>query len=91
MAGALGLLIALHGTPANWDDTRAAMYAKLLGDLPPDLLVAGVEDALRRIDYFPKPSEIRRSIEGDLADRRHAARRLELALSRATSQRNPRT
>jgi hypothetical protein len=77
-AAALVPLIELHGTPAGWDQ-MTPIYLDALADMPPDLLVEAVRRVIRNVKFFPKPAEIRTAIAEELALRKLAVMRLELA------------
>lgn len=77
---ALDPAIDLFGTPKGWE-SLSTLYRDLLGDLPFDLLAKGVFVALRDGNWFPKPAEIRAPVREELDRRRHAERRLLVALS----------
>lgn len=85
-AAAIGLLVALHGTPDEWE-IKGPFYMELLGEIPVDLLVAGVKAAGLDVKFFPKPAEIVNPIRDELARRRDAVRRLGLALMLSDSNR----
>ena len=53
---------------------RLAGYAALLADLPADDVVRGLESAVQRAEFFPKPVHIRREAEGLAAHRLRIAR-----------------
>jgi hypothetical protein len=50
-------------------DTRLEGYVELLSDIPTDALALGIQRAMRACNWFPKPAEIRRSVDAELAAR----------------------
>lgn len=78
-------LAVIFGTPLNFEQ-QIPLYVVALEDIPLDLLEKGVMACLRGCKFFPRPAEIREPIRDKLQERRHAARRLETALSFAQRQ-----
>jgi len=49
---------------------RVVAYSAALWDVPSDLILRAARLAIRRCEFFPKPSELRKLIEDDLIERR---------------------
>ncbi len=64
---------------AAWWSRNHEIYVAALADLPADLLKAGSVAALRHCHLMPKPADIRRPVEDELARRRRALIRLRAA------------
>lgn len=64
------------------------IFRDTLGDLPDDLLLAGVKRCLTGWKWttLPKPADIRETVEADLRDRRDLTRLLESKPAKAIAQ-----
>ena len=71
---------------AAWWKRNHEIYVAALADLPADLLKAGSVAALRHCRFMPKPADIRRPVEDELARRQSALVRLRTAARKATRQ-----
>lgn len=70
--------LELFGLPENWK-TVAPFYLEAFEDVPPDLVIKALKSARRNLKFFPKPSELRAPIVGELGERMRALTKLRLA------------
>lgn len=68
---------------AAWWKRNHEIYVAALADLPEDLLKAGSLAALRSCRFMPKPADIRKPVEQELARRHAALLRLRTARQKA--------
>jgi hypothetical protein len=71
---------------AAWWKRNHEIYVAALADLPADLLKAGSVAALRHCRFMPKPADIRRPVEDELARRQSALTRLRTAARKAARE-----
>jgi hypothetical protein len=74
----LDRVLAVHGTPADWEG-KVDDYLEAFEDVPLDLVQKACKNARLNLKFFPKPAELRAAILDELAERRHALRRLKTA------------
>lgn len=82
----LDRVLAVHGTPANWD-RAVGDYLEAFEDVPADLLLRACRHARLELKFFPKPAELRTPILEDLHERTHVLRRLRVAAKSAVPTR----
>lgn len=74
----LDRVLAVHGTPADWEG-KVDDYLEAFEGVPFDLVQKACKNARLNLKFFPKPAELRAPILDELAERRHALRRLRTA------------
>lgn len=74
--------LVLFPIPENWKQQAPAWYGAL-ADIPEDLIRIAFDRVARNCKFWPRPAEVRAQIAQELADRRVAANRLKVALSKA--------
>ncbi|WP_146255331.1 hypothetical protein [Azospirillum sp. TSA6c] len=74
----LDRVLAVHGTPADWEG-KVDDYLEAFEGVPLDLVQKACKNARLNLKFFPKPAELRAPILDELAERRHALRRLRTA------------
>jgi hypothetical protein len=75
-------VLALFPMPDNWEDQAQAWYAALY-DIPEDLIRSAFERVARNCRFWPRPAEVRAQIAQELMERKVAANRLRVALTKA--------
>ena len=83
---ALASLMALLAETFDKDFTvqRVEIYARALAEYPIEVIAAAVDDAIRRLKFFPKPAELIELIEGSPDDQaEHGWGQIWLALTRS--------
>lgn len=73
IVGQLGILEAVYGAPAGWEQS-AKIYVRLLSHLPIDLLAEAVERHVRTSKWFPKPAELLEGTGEEIIARRETLR-----------------
>ena len=71
---------------AAWWKRNHEIYVAALADLPADLLKAGSVAALKHCRFMPKPADIRRPVEDELARRQSVLTRLRMAGRKAARE-----
>lgn len=63
-----GLAELFNGAGAVFSDTKAELYFEALRDLPLETVIGGLNEAVKRCTFMPKPAEIRKLVVGDDED-----------------------